>query len=455
MVEKDKIIDVEHQCHHHHIKQQLQEGVEDFQPVITANPKMVNRALPDVPHHGASEQQEEQKKLSSGEKQVEEPSWNHIPLSMEAVVVNDVNKEEPWESLLIVQQYPTPTQFHVQDDEVLVKMHAASVNPIDFKLNQMEITQRLIPFVGGKDGAGEIVYMGDTAKKELHGRLTLGDHVLGVTSHSKYGTYAEYAVFHYSNLAKKPQSLTWEQAGALPLAVLTIWQCFSKVPLQVKNPVQRKRPLRVLIHGASGGTGSIAVLLAKHYFDADCVYATCSEKNASYVKNLGADRVIDYEKEMFEQVIQRDYWNEQSSRPQPISESDKEAFKGYVNVIIDTVGGYDLWKRSCDILDHESYFCSIAAPHELEEHTSVMELLKFGGTIVMEKLKHWTTDHPNFYWVLMDNDEKALEHLAEFLANKMDKVNITTFDLLEAKKAQEMSYNHHAVGKIVLKIGRE
>lgn len=533
------IVDLEHQFHHHHIDQgKSLEYANEFQPVITSNPTFINRGEQQVlfstprEEKGQEEQQnfvkvETETEEGGGKKneqlfsaettplipnldkvdqdyKTEEESHSYplsIPTSMKAIVAKEAlpPQEHSWDFLLLVHTYPTPSIHQIEPDQVLVKMHAASLNPIDFHMNwkEMAYSSSFYPHVCGRDGSGEIVYMGSEARKLLSNRLTLGDQVLGVTNHeNKYGTFAQYAIFQSSSLARKPKGLSWEQAAALPVASLTMWKCLAKVPNQIKNPVQRSRPLRVLIHGASGGFGSIAVLLAKYYFMADAVYATCSEYNMDYVKRLGADRVIDIYKSKdgqrsFEHVIYED-WSKSRDKSDT---SNQERFKGFINVVIDTVGAYDLWDRSCELLDQDSYFCSVAPPRDLigsensniaaDSNTSLEEysieedqgnlssfgqLLKFGGKIVMEKLRHWAQlDHPNFNWITMDEDDgSSLEHVAEFLATRevlnssgdlgerlIDRLNLNLFELSDVRRAYQEIQNHHIVGKAVLKIDQE
>lgn len=160
------------------------------------------------------------------------------------------------------------------DDEVVLRVRAASVNPLDWRIK----TER-----PGVDVAGEIVAVGRAVT-----HFKPGDAVFGAGK----GVFAEYACAREARLAPKPASVTFEQAAAVPIAGLTALQA-----LRDKGHLQPGQ--KVLINGAAGGIGTFAVQIAKS-FGAD-VTAVCSNKNIDMVRSLGADRVIDYSREDFTQ----------------------------------------------------------------------------------------------------------------------------------------------------------
>jgi NADPH2:quinone reductase len=170
-------------------------------------------------------------------------------------------------------------------NQVLVQMAAAGVNPIDRRLRSGELTEyisRTFPVVPGWDLAGRIVEVGD----EVEG-WSVGDDVVGLafTWSIQHGTNAEFVPVDATAIARKPQSLSFVEAGGLPLVCLTAWQSLAEFGrLQAGQSV--------LIQAGSGGVGSVAIPIAKHL--GATVYATCSERNVDYVKSLGADHVIDY-----------------------------------------------------------------------------------------------------------------------------------------------------------------
>lgn len=179
------------------------------------------------------------------------------------------------------------------EDEVLVKVHAASVNAADWHLLTADIflvrlmmglfkPKRAIP---GADIAGRVEAVGRNVKQ-----FQPGDEVFGDILMSGSGGFAEYASAPESALALKPANLSFEEAAAIPLAAVTALQ-----GLRDQGKIQPAQ--KVLINGASGGVGTFAVQIAKS-FGAD-VTAVCSTRNVEMARTLGADRVIDYTKEDF------------------------------------------------------------------------------------------------------------------------------------------------------------
>lgn len=186
---------------------------------------------------------------------------------------------------LKLEDVPEPSP---KDDEVLIKVHATSINAADWCLLRGK------PFMVRLDGglrtpkhailgadiAGTVEAVGAGATQ-----FKVGDHVLGDKSDSGFGGFAEYVCASEEILAHKPETISFEQAAALPLAAVTALQ-----GLRDKGKIQAGQ--KVLIHGASGGVGTFAIQLAK-VFGTE-VSATCSSRKMDLVGSLGADRVIDY-----------------------------------------------------------------------------------------------------------------------------------------------------------------
>jgi NADPH:quinone reductase-like Zn-dependent oxidoreductase len=189
---------------------------------------------------------------------------------------------------------PAPT-----DNEVLVKVHAASANPADWHLMRAE------PFLArlangllrpkntklGADVAGRVEAVGGNVTQ-----LQVGDEVFGEMSLKKLGGFAEYVCAPEELLALKPARMTFEQAAAVPLAAFTALQ-----GLRDKGQIQPGQ--RVLINGASGGVGTFAVQIAKSFGTE--VTGVCSTRNLDMVRLIGADHVLDYTQEDFTQTGQR------------------------------------------------------------------------------------------------------------------------------------------------------
>ena len=171
------------------------------------------------------------------------------------------------------------------DDEVLIQVGAAGVNPIDRRLRGGELQEyitRTFPVVPGWDLAGRIVKVGADVSEWAEGDDVVG---LACTWSIQNGTNAEYAPVKAASIAAKPKSLSYDEAGALPLVSLTAWQSLSE--FGNLQPGQS-----VLIQAGAGGLGSVAIPMAKHL--GARVYTTASGRNAGYVRERGADHVIDY-----------------------------------------------------------------------------------------------------------------------------------------------------------------
>jgi len=172
----------------------------------------------------------------------------------------------------------------VDHSSVLLKVRAASVNPVDYKIRSGQfpmITQRELPVTLGRDVCG--VIQGEDPDSEFMALLDWGA-----------GGYAEYVAVPRALCVPRPAGLSMEDAAAVPLAAMTAWQgLFQYGALQ--------RGQRVLIHGASGGVGHFAVQFAAH-----CgaqVFATASRNNIEFVRDLGASKIIDHERERFENEV--------------------------------------------------------------------------------------------------------------------------------------------------------
>ena len=201
---------------------------------------------------------------------------------------------------IIYTQYGPPDVLQLKevekpvpkDDEVLVKIHAAAANPLDWHF--MRASPFIIRFISGllkpknkilgADIAGQVEAVGTNVKQ-----FNLGDQVYGEISR---GGFAEYVCVTEDKLVLKPANLSFEQAAAVPIAGLTALQC-------LRNQGQIQLGQKVLINGASGGVGTFAVQIAK-FFGVE-VTGVCSARNVEMVRSIGADRVIDYTSEDFTQ----------------------------------------------------------------------------------------------------------------------------------------------------------
>ncbi|MCK3838625.1 MULTISPECIES: NADP-dependent oxidoreductase [Pseudomonas] len=218
---------------------------------------------------------------------------------------------------------PTPV---VGEHDVLVQVHASSVNVLDAKIAKGEfklILPYALPLILGNDLAGVVLSVGAAVR-----RFKPGDEVYGRPPQQRIGTFAELIAVREDALARKPANITMEQAAALPLVALTAWQVLVET-------ARLKKGQKVFIHAGSGGVGSIAIQLARHL--GAFVATTTSTANVEWVKALGADLVIDYKQQNFETLL-NDY-----------------------DVVLNSLGP-DALAKSLDILKPGGQLISISGP---------------------------------------------------------------------------------------------
>ena len=183
----------------------------------------------------------------------------------------------------------------LRENEVLVQVHATGVNLLDSKIRDGEFKLILpykLPLVLGHDVAGTVVRVGPRVRK-----FKPGDAVYSRPDDFRIGTFAEFVAVKEDSLALKPKKLSMEEAASIPLVGLTAWQALVE-------KAKLKKGQKVFIQAGSGGVGTFAIQLAKHL--GATVATTTSAANADWVKGLGADIVIDYKKDDFENIL-RDY----------------------------------------------------------------------------------------------------------------------------------------------------
>ncbi|WP_462412948.1 NADP-dependent oxidoreductase [Neobacillus sp. Marseille-QA0830] len=310
---------------------------------------------------------------------------------MKAIVIDQYGGKEE----LKERDVPKPVP---QEGEVLIEMHAASINPIDWKLREGHLKEMLpfqFPIILGWDAAGIISEIGPLVTK-----FNVGDRVFVRPETTAQGTYAEYIVTQEHLLAKIPDNISFEEAAAVPLAGLTAYQCLV-------NFAQLKAGDKVLIHAGSGGVGSLGIQIAKSlgYY----VATTASSKNEEFLKSLGADLVIPYDQQDFEKEL-RNY-----------------------DLVVDTMGG-EIQNKSYQVLKKGGTLVSIAQPPD-------------------EKTAEEIGIHVKFHWLIPNG--KQLTELADLMEKgKLKPIIGNVFDLSEQglRDAHALSETHHAKGKIVIKI---
>ena len=295
-----------------------------------------------------------------------------------------------------VLQYEDAPRPQLGNAEVLIRVHAAGVNAVDWKVRSGSmngLVHHKLPLVLGWDLSGVIEEVGPGVSK-----FKKGDEVFSKPDTSRDGAYAKYVVVRESEVALKPQSLHHVYAAAVPLAGLTAWQALFDV-------AQLKHGQRVLIHGGSGGVGHFAAQLAR--WRGVCVIATASTKNQQLLREIGVDQPIDYTIQRFEQVAEN------------------------VDVVLDTIGG-ETQERSWKVLKKGGLLASIVQPPDAEKAE------EFGVRSA-------------FAWS-QPNGEELAEIAAPFDSGNLKVVLDRILPLSEARRAHELSQSGHARGKIVLRV---
>ncbi|MFV5344938.1 NADP-dependent oxidoreductase [Acinetobacter oleivorans] len=301
-------------------------------------------------------------------------------------------------------------------DAVLVKVHAASINPLDLRVLEGEFKAILpvkFPFILGNDFAGTVVEVGSKVTQ-----FKAGDEVYAKTDLN--GAFAEYTVVQQSSLALKPQNISMEQAAALPLVALTSWQALVEI-------AKVKAGQKVLIHAGSGGVGSIAIQLAKSL--GATVATTTSAKNSGWVKELGADIIIDYKTMDFEQEL-KDY-----------------------DVVLDTQGGKTL-EKSLNVLKRGGRLISISGPpdHAFAEAINPNWFLKCVIPMLSWSIRHKAKKRGITYtFLFMQPNGQQLSKITELVeAGKIKPVVDQTYDFIQIKEALQYVNTGRAKGKVVL-----
>lgn len=307
-----------------------------------------------------------------------------LPANMKAVRMHGSGGPE----VLKVERLPLP---RLRDDQVLIRVRAAGVNPVDWKIRERgrRAGQEWIP---GFDAAGVIVKVGKDVQ-----RWKAGDEVMALTSPSGGGAYAQYVTVNARDIAAKPRAMKFEEAAGIPTVGVTVWNYLVR-------PAGSLEGKRVLIHGGAGGVGSSAVQIAKAR--GAHVTATASARNHAYLRSIGADEVIDYTTTKFEDAA-RD-----------------------IDIVFDTVGGETL-QRSHVVPRRGGMLISIAGRASAQQCT--------------ERGIQCPDEAPN------EGATAALDAIRQLAEAGKFSLNVDrTFPLDQAAQAQELNRQGRTRGKIVL-----
>ncbi|PUA30515.1 MAG: NADPH:quinone reductase [Cellvibrio sp. 79] len=307
---------------------------------------------------------------------------------MKAVVINEYGNNDVLN--LVDAEIPHPAAH-----EILVKVYAAGVNPVDWRIRsgagkRFGLT---LPIPLGSEIAGTIEKLGEGVTG-----FKVGDAVYGKI---RTGGFAEYAIAHVDDLAHKPQRINFVQAAAIPLAALTAWQAMFDLGKLTQDQ-------RILITGASGGVGSLAVQLAKA--KGAYVIGTASGNNENFVKQLGVDEFVDYTRYNFAEVIKD------------------------VDVVFDTVGG--------------------------ETYQNAFQTLKPGGYLVtavdFPTEAQFAAYGENLARVFCKSDPEDLAAISALVdSNQLIPHIATVLPLVDIKHALDLSETRRTRGKIVLQIANQ
>ena len=312
--------------------------------------------------------------------------------TMKAIVVHEYGGPE-------VLKYEDAPRPEPKEDQILVRVIAAGVNPVDGMIRSGMFAKHekaAFPMILGGDIAGVVENVGNKITK-----FKAGDPVFAYLSLKNGGGYAEYALATEREAMVKPKSLTYVEAAAVPVVALTAWQALV-------DTAKLSAGQTVLIHGGSGGVGTFAIQIAKAR--GAKVIATASTANQHLLKELGADIAVDYTKQKFEDLAKD------------------------VDVVLDSVGK-DTLARSYGVVKKGGFIVSIVArldQAELDKHGI------HGATLSV------------------DPNSEELAEIGKLIDEKKIKVIVSqTFPLSEAVKAQEQAATGHTRGKIVLKVAEE
>jgi NADPH:quinone reductase-like Zn-dependent oxidoreductase len=312
--------------------------------------------------------------------------------TMKAIVAHQYGGPE-------VLKYEEAQRPKPNENEILVRVIAAGVNPVDGMIvSGMFSKEKKLgsPMIPGGDIAGIVEETGAKITKFKN-----GDAIYAYLSLKNNGGYAEYAVAHENEAAAKPKSISYVEAAAVPIVALTAWQALV-------DSAKLGAGQRVLIHGGSGGVGTFAIQIAK--VRGAKVFATASTANQEFLKELGADVAIDYTKQKFEDVAKD------------------------VDVVLDSVGK-DTLARSYAIVKKGGFIATLVSRLDQAE----LDKRGIRGESISVK--------PN---------SQELAQIGKLIDEKKIKVIVSqTFPLADAIKAEEQVATGHTRGKIVLKVAEE
>jgi len=308
----------------------------------------------------------------------------------------------------------------LQEDDVLVQVHAAGVNPLDSKIAHGEFKLILpyrLPLILGNDFAGVVVRVGSRVR-----RFQPGDEVYARPDADRIGAFAQFIAIREDSLAIKPKELTMEEAASIPLVGLTAWQALIE-------KANLKKGQKVLIHAGSGGVGTFAIQLAKHV--GAIVATTTSAANLDWVKALGADIVIDYTKDDFTTIL-RDY-----------------------DVVLNSLGS-DVLEKSLQVLEPGGKLISISGPpdpdfaRELGSPWISRQVMRLLSYRIRKKAKRYGVSY-SFLFMKASGDQ--LREIGRLIDSRVIRAVVDrVFPFESTNEAMAYVESGRAKGKVVVKV---
>lgn len=310
---------------------------------------------------------------------------------MKTALINDYGGPDVIEIKETSKPLPTTNQ-------VLIEVHAASINPFDYKVRRGYMKDGMplnFPFTVGGDLSGVVVELGEKVEG-----LKVGDEVFGQAYNlgGSTGAMAEFVVANIESVANKPKDISFVEAASLPLVGSSAIQA-------IEDHINLQSNQKILIHGGAGGIGSVAIQLAKHL--GAYVATTVATKDLDFVKSLGADEVIDYKSQDFSEIL-----------------------RGY-DAVYDTVGG-ETTDKSFEVLKQGGILVSmLGQPKE--------ELAKQYDVNIIGQNTKTSSEH--------------LRHLAQLIDQGVIKPQVNkVFPLDQTREAFEYAENSHSRGKVVIEV---
>ncbi|WP_370222400.1 NADP-dependent oxidoreductase [Cytobacillus sp.] len=331
---------------------------------------------------------------------------------MRAMVIDTYGKAP-----MRLAEIPAP---EIGEYEVLAEIHAASINPVDFKIRDGKVKMLIkykMPLILGNDFSGVIAKVGAKVT-----RFKAGDEIYARPRKSKIGTFAEYIAIHEDDIALKPKNLSFEEAASIPLVGLTSYQALTDI-------LQLQRGQKILIQAGAGGVGTFAIQLAK--LMGATVATTASAAGADLVKSLGADEIINYKTEKFEKIL-----------------------KNY-DAVFDTLGG-EILEKSFEVIKSGGKIVSVSglpnARFGKEYGSGFFKTLLFSAA--SHKLTALEKKHNVEYtFLFMKPSGEQLRKIANHIENgKIKPIIDRVFPFEDAQKAMEYAESGRAKGKIIVKI---